>query len=200
MVKPNYDFAAIEAKRILEENFITEPPVLAYELAENYGLKVTVAEFDDENVSGMLDISERKIIVNRKESIARHSFTIAHELGHWILHVKSGALKDDFEVLYRKPLGIHEDNWMEKEANWFAANLLVPAQMLKKFESISQEDAARIFQVSPSVNRINDITEKHHTYKKGLQLKEGFSTIKSIAITIITTIATTIAVSLLCIK
>lgn len=147
---PDYDKASNEAKRILEENYIEGPPVLAHELAENCGLKVFVTSFDDAGIAGLLDIERKLILVNKHDSLTRQTFTIAHELGHWLLHVKPGDMTET-EILYRKPLGGPDDNWMEKEANWFAANLLVPAQMLAKFQDLSQEDAARLFRVSPSV-------------------------------------------------
>ena len=55
------------------------------------------------------------------------------------------------EILYRKPLNNPGETWMEQEANWFAANLLVPTEMLKKYEHLSQKEAANIFRVSTSV-------------------------------------------------
>jgi Zn-dependent peptidase ImmA (M78 family) len=150
VIKPDYERASLEAKRVLEENFIIGPPVLAYELAENCGLKVFVDVFDDACIAGMLDIENKTITVNKHDSLTRQSFTIAHELGHWLLHVKHGTMTEK-EFLYRKPLGGPDDDWREKEANWFAANLLVPSEMLKEYASLSQEEAARVFRVSPSV-------------------------------------------------
>jgi len=147
---PDYAKAILEAKRVLEENFIIGPPVLVHELAENCGLQVTVEVFEDSNIAGMIDIEKKLIIVNKHDSLTRQAFTIAHELGHWLLHVKPGDMTCE-EVLYRKPLGGPNENWMESEANCFAANLLVPSEMLLKYENLTQEEAARIFRVSPSV-------------------------------------------------
>lgn len=148
--KPDYPKVAAEAKRVLEENFVIGPPVLAYEIAENCGLRVTVEIFEDASIAGMLDIEKKLIIVNKCDSLTRQSFTIAHELGHWLLHVKPGDMTNE-EVLYRKPLGQPDDDWMEKEANWFAANLLVPPEMLSMCRNLSQDEAAHLFRVSPSV-------------------------------------------------
>lgn len=148
--RPDYDKAAAEAKRVLDENFILGPPVLAHELAENYGLKVIVTTNLDPGVAGMLEVENKRIIVNEHDSYTRQAFTIAHELGHWLLHVNLGEINEN-ETLYRKPLGGPCDDWREQEANWFAANLLVPSEMLEAYQNLNQEEAARLFRVSPSV-------------------------------------------------
>ena len=150
MKKPDYEKAVSEVKRILDENYIAEPPVLVHELAENYGLLMFASKFDDTNVAGMLDIDNKSIFVNKNDSLERQAFTIAHEFGHWILHVKNGDMKNE-EILYRRPLKNPDETWMEQEANCFAANLLIPTEMLKKYERLSQKEVANIFRVSTSV-------------------------------------------------
>ena len=150
MRKPDNRKASDEAKRILDENYIAEPPVLVHELAENYGLLVFVNEFDNDSIAGELDVENKSIFVNKNDSLTRQAFTIAHEFGHWILHVQNGDMAKE-EILYRKPLNNPGETWMEQEANWFAANLLVPTEMLKKYEHLSQKEAANIFRVSTSV-------------------------------------------------
>ena len=49
----------------------------------------------------------------------RQNFTIAHELGHYILHSRSGAIAPMIA-------GRKGSNRVEWEANWFAATLLMP--------------------------------------------------------------------------
>ena len=48
----------------------------------------------------------------------RHRFTIAHELGHYVLHSRLGKI--------RLEAGRKGSNRTEWEANWFAAALLMP--------------------------------------------------------------------------
>lgn len=59
------------------------------------------------------------IIINSSQSKGRQNFTLAHELGHIILHDK-----DIFDITaeYEK---------LEKEADFFAANFLIPEHLLK---------------------------------------------------------------------
>lgn len=49
----------------------------------------------------------------------RQNFTIAHELGHYILHSRSGAIAP-------MQAGRKGSTRVEWEANWFAASLLMP--------------------------------------------------------------------------
>jgi hypothetical protein len=60
-----------------------ELPVPVESIAEDLlGLAVEVR--DDLPVSGMLLLSERRIVVRSDEPDPRRRFTIAHELGHWV--------------------------------------------------------------------------------------------------------------------
>ena len=61
------------------------------------------------------------IVVRKQNSIARQVFTLAHELGHILLH-KSSSIDDDSD--FRSTEGA------ERDANQFAANFLVPSIFL----------------------------------------------------------------------
>lgn len=71
------------------------------------------------------------ILINNKEVGTRKRFTIAHEIGHFLLHsALNDFVLDDFptgETFYRG--GIGDDK--EKEANFFAACLLMPTEEVK---------------------------------------------------------------------
>jgi Zn-dependent peptidase ImmA (M78 family) len=65
-------------------------------------------------------------------------FTKAHEIGHWMLHVDkergeySADLAPEFIVRGALHSGItrgRETNWLERHADWFAAALLMPANV-----------------------------------------------------------------------
>lgn len=152
---PNYKFAEKKAQQVLDDNFINDPPVRPHKLVKNYGLEIIYADFGAKhsNVAGFLDIEKAKIYVNEKDSINRQTFTIAHELGHWLLH-KEMITKDinNYSVLLRKPLGSQENDPIEQEANCFAANLLVPKDFLSKYrDRVDIKTLAKIFVVSRDV-------------------------------------------------
>ena len=151
----NYTGVKQKAEQVLRENFITAPPVDIYEIAKNEGLSVEIKDFGDKfnNVSGYIKPEIRTIFVNSRDSENRRKFTIAHELGHWILHRnKLESEPEKYAVLYRIPLGRRQDDPIEQEANYFAANLLVPEEMLvARRNGKTDEELATEFDVSRDV-------------------------------------------------
>lgn len=151
----NYEGAKSKAEQVLKENFISAPPVDVYEIARNEGLEIEVKDFGDEfnDISGYIKPEIRKIFVNERDPENRRKFTVAHELGHWILHRdKLESEPEKYAVLYRIPLGRPQEDPVEQEANCFAANLLVPDEMLAaRREGKSNEELAVEFKVSRDV-------------------------------------------------
>lgn len=148
--KPNYRHAQAEALRLLDESGIVEPPVNPVKIAkEVVGMKVDFVTFAPEsnNISGFYDPQENAIIVNREEYPLRQTFTVAHELGHKILH-EEWAKTSDYKVLLRDSERASDD-FREKEANAFAANLLMPRCMMDRYwESLSLSQLSQLFAVS----------------------------------------------------
>jgi len=68
------------------------------------------------------------------EKVNRWRFTLAHEAGHIFLHdhvfSKINTL-EEFEKLYTECHLTESWEWMERQANWFAAHLLMPSESLK---------------------------------------------------------------------
>lgn len=145
----NFKRAREEAEKLISKNFITSPPINLEEIAEGEGLNLAMAEFSENDVSGFIRFDKKMIIVNKYDSTPRQRFTIAHELGHWILHQKEITEDRDLVVLYRRPIE-GEKNSLEQEANCFAASLLVPLSFLKEAtaKNLSNREIANIFRVS----------------------------------------------------
>lgn len=122
-----------KAKEVLQNSGIKEYPVKIIKLCEQAGIRV-YQEYLPENVSGFIVIQEenfgkydfnRIISVNRRDSVARRRFTVAHELGHYYLH------RDQKNQLYaHRDAG--QSGQIETEANIFASNLLMPEKMVKQ--------------------------------------------------------------------
>jgi Zn-dependent peptidase ImmA (M78 family) len=145
-----------KARNVLKDNFLSEPPINVYLLAKNYGLKIKEGLFPNgySNISGFITISNGIPIlyVNSDDSQNRKNFTVAHELGHWILHKDRVESDPNLAILFRIPLGTLNKDPLEKEANAFAAELLVPKEMLDKLkDNKSAKDLAAIFEVSEEV-------------------------------------------------
>ncbi|WP_374545405.1 ImmA/IrrE family metallo-endopeptidase [Rhodoblastus sp.] len=147
--RPDYVKVKREVARILEEFAITEPPVDPVRIARMLGVTVYFVTFEQskQNISGFFDCDERAIFVNKDEYPLRQTFTIAHELGHKVLH-EAWAKSSDYRVLLRDS-NYQADEPHEKEANAFAAHLLVPRFMLDKYyKRLNLEQLSTLFAVS----------------------------------------------------
>ena len=127
----NFTKAQQTSQQVLKENYISKPPVPVLELTKNYGYEVLETASLPHEISGFVDIQEKIIYLNALDSETRKAFTIAHELGHILLHQPELKQNPDVGILYRQPLGKKNDDPLEQEANFFAATLLVPPPMLK---------------------------------------------------------------------
>ena len=148
LIKPDYRRAEREAIGLLNASGIFEPPVNPVEIARGIGVKVNFVSFsgESEGVAGLYDPAQDAIFVNRGEPGVRQTFTIAHELGHKVLH-EDWAKTEAYKVLWRDPTRQTKDRW-EQEANAFAANLLMPQQMVDAYRDFPLPVVAKIFAVS----------------------------------------------------
>lgn len=147
-----------KAEKLLESIHIQNPPVSINDIVENNGLDIKFSDLG-ENVSGVLAIQNEKgsIGVNKNESKVRQRFTLAHELGHYVLHSKKQNQLFIEDKMYRNEESSTGDLRREREANAFAAATLMPKELLKQeIEKhqldIAHEDSikklAQIFKVS----------------------------------------------------
>lgn len=91
-------------------------------------------------VSGMTSYDPKtkhfSIQIKEDEYGPRKNFTVAHEIGHFFLHQKHLQEKDQDMVSFRKEYVkdlSDEERGMEQEADYFAAQFLMPARAMKKF-------------------------------------------------------------------
>src|SRR5690606_28199437 len=101
-MRPRWTLAQQTADRLTQD--YSAPPIPVHEIAENNGVNVVFADFGEhsEKVSGFCDFNARRLYVNADDTTERQSFTIAHELGHWLLHREAFlAEPDKYPVLPR---------------------------------------------------------------------------------------------------
>ena len=147
----DYANAKAEAKKLVAKYGYTAPPIDPEVIAEGEGVDVVFVDFappHDRDVSGFYDFNEGRIYINKAIPPARKNWTIAHELGHHILHQQYAA-SETYTYLPRNngyPSGKPAE---EKEADCFAAELLVPIDMLKVYNKrAGVSELAAIFAVS----------------------------------------------------
>ncbi len=117
---------------LLKDNNILQPFIPVDLVAEKMGIKVEYQNFDDQNLSGCIlrNGASALICVNSNESKNRQRFTIAHEIGHFMLHREDEGFVD--KGLNRNLESSKATDPKEIEANHFAAELLMPKEFIEK--------------------------------------------------------------------
>ncbi len=161
-VAADWNKAKAKAAEVLKQYGLTKPPVDPEAIAEAMGVDVVYANFapgTKDKVSGFIQFDPLRIIVNNDISPNRMTFTIAHELAHFLLH-REWAESKAYQVLPRKNEYTERKPPQEQEADCFAAELLVPRDMIERYKDFaSPRELARIFAVSEDVilNRFNSL-------------------------------------------
>jgi Zn-dependent peptidase ImmA (M78 family) len=121
-----------------------ELPVPVEAIAEDL-LGLSVTDSNELDVSGLLIPGERQIYLNATDTPERRRFTLAHELGHWVCQCLEGTTAPIYCRV--QDVGNAADRALEREANVFAAELLMPRQELAQVHA-EGNDIARRFAVS----------------------------------------------------
>jgi hypothetical protein len=124
------------AKQVLVEARVKSVPVRIEHIAKRHAHVVRKVLPPD--VSGMLvpltaEASEFQwaIVVNQENAEVRQRFTIAHELGHLLLHRYTTPHADaGYKVRFRDQTSSAGSVREEVEANQFAAELLMPEDLI----------------------------------------------------------------------
>jgi len=156
------DRARDTARQIIHNYEITQPPIRVEEIAHSQGIEIVRHRFEGPESGFALRDGNRRIIgLNTQTSRRRQRFTVAHELGHLLLH--EGKIIVDQAVLrvdLRNDISSMGTDVEEIEANAFAATLLMPEtivfahvlNLVKGNSEIAREaliaELARIFDVS----------------------------------------------------
>jgi Zn-dependent peptidase ImmA (M78 family) len=117
---------------ILRECSVNEPPVDVESIAERRGLLIDFQPLQSD-LSGFLFHDEQHAVigVNSSHPKVRQRFTIAHELGHFLLHQNDPLHVDRaVQAKFRNDLSKQGTDPDEIEANLFAAELLMPRIMV----------------------------------------------------------------------
>lgn len=95
-------------------------------------IKLKASDLDD-SISGFFVIKNgvANIVYNKYQSPVRQRFTIAHELGHFVLHKKELSLSKTELPVFRNGRSSTGENKQEREANLFAASLLMPENFIE---------------------------------------------------------------------
>lgn len=160
------DILHISGEELQEVNGSIPIPVVA--IAKNNDLEIIesdIPSLDGKPVGGMLAHirGEWVILIQASDSLVRKRFTIAHEMGHFLLHFGDEFLDTWDQGDYFTSA---TDDEKEKEANIFASHLLLPETRVRELwpACSSVEEAARKFEVSEviMVHRLQSLGLLHH--------------------------------------
>lgn len=133
----------VEVARHLLERFGEHLPVDIEVLVKAHNIAIRTQALED-SVSGMLVIKNGHAIigVNENHHPNRQRFTLAHELGHFLLHRnKSSIFVDASTIFFRDNTSSDGSKTQEIEANAFAAELLMPEKQVREAVSSQPLDA-----------------------------------------------------------
>ena len=146
-----------EKEKIIRD-FQKKPPVRIFSLARALGLEIYKHEFPN-NISGCIEREEGGsyvIFTNENHHINRRRFTVAHEIAHYLLHrdmIEDGVVDD---ILYRSNLS----GSLEKEANSYAAQLLMPRHLI--LEAIKE-----------GIDSIKELADKFRVSEAAMSIRTG---------------------------
>ena len=119
---------------ILKKNNVGEPPIKVEEIATALNIIVVRRPYTAKNnLAAMLVRDAGKVIIalNSNNDKKRQRFSIAHEIGHYLLHPGENLFVDrDFTVNFRDAKASQGKHIQEIEANRFASILLIPDRFL----------------------------------------------------------------------
>lgn len=153
------------AEKVVRDFGVKSAPVPVDRIAKSLGAILRFSPLDEE-LSGMIHIKDNVPIigVNSLHHPHRQRFTIAHEIGHLVLHkhliTESVHVDKAFPVLMRGVTSALGTDAVEIEANAFASQLLIPQLLLDQVklagsfdidDDSPMEELAKKFRVSRKV-------------------------------------------------
>lgn len=124
-----------KAESILHEQGFYHAGFDIFKLVKTLNIELIKKEFDND-ISGLLAIGNNKVIIsyNQIEDPKRSRFTVAHELGHFFLHSNDQPFFVNKlpKVMYRNNASSTGEVLKEREANAFAAAILMPMELISK--------------------------------------------------------------------
>ncbi|ARU60940.1 hypothetical protein CBW65_07475 [Tumebacillus avium] len=167
------DLVEKRAYKLLEELKINQLPIPVEKIAKKLGIEIHEEEFENE-LSGVLYRDQNQVVigVNKLHHEKRKRFTIAHEIGHFILHKGNPIHIDkEFFVNFRDATSSQATNIEEIEANTFAAALLMPKELVKKELANIAVDGIDPFQEETEI--ISELSRKFRVSHQSLCIRLG---------------------------
>lgn len=169
---------AKEARKLITKFGIEKPYVDVKDIAIKLGAQVILQQDSDDDLSGMIFVSPKGVVigVNSLHPETRQRFTIAHEIGHMIMHMH--ILQGDVHIDKKFGIQLNRDkrsslgsDFLEIQANKFAAELLMPSTMIKK------EIKNTYIDIEKDDEQVKALAEKYKVSQQAMSIRlfENFS-------------------------
>lgn len=147
---------AVEARKLLERLEISDISSLPEEAARRLGVEIVEGTADTVDAMIVHVLSQRPVIaVNKNRPLHRRRFSLAHELGHLVLKHESSVSFLSKPLSGTLSISVRHDAHLEREANAFAAELLMPKVMLaREAHKFTLKELSRRYVVSVQAMRI----------------------------------------------
>jgi Zn-dependent peptidase ImmA (M78 family) len=156
-----------KAEELLKRQGISHPPVRIENIARALGMQVAFEPFDGD-LSGMLyrePGGATVVAVNSRNAHTRQRFTIAHEIGHFLLHDMNLQIDRPISVRFRDDRSGLAVDQSEIEANQFAAALLMPRKWIV-------DDVNNIVNQAPAISDDSVVEELTNRFRVSRQAME----------------------------
>lgn len=129
-----------KAEKLLQQANCYSVPVDIICLSDYLKIRVEASDLD-RDVSGFLAINNDTAVIgyNKQQGPERKRFTIAHEISHFVLHAKKDEplfidknKKPEQRIMFRDAASSTGEFIKEREANAFAAALLMPKKLIEQ--------------------------------------------------------------------
>jgi len=140
-------------------------------IAKFLDLKISLEPFEGDISGCTIRRGDKAVIgVNSLHHPNRQRFTIAHEIGHFLMHKGEQVIVDrHFRINFRDAESGKAENPEEIEANYFAAELLMPVDFLVrdlKAKVIDMEDDTQIRELAERY-RVSALTLNYRLHNLG---------------------------------
>lgn len=124
--------AESEAKSVIARFNITSLPICPFRIARERDIAVEPKDTNMPGVSGFFIKAGNMFGIQYATHIKNEGFirfTVAHELGHYFLHGHPEYLFQGRDGIHESKSGFISDNFFEKQADYFAKELLMPQDL-----------------------------------------------------------------------
>ncbi len=131
------------AEQLAIDHCTADTYVNPHKIANHYGITFSCGNYGPDSFDGLIEYENGKwhIYINEQKhsNVARHRFSFAHELGHYFIDEHANALSSGTVQAHPSYTELVSDNETEREADFFAACLLMPESLVRKDYSMERK-------------------------------------------------------------